>query len=84
METRNEIKRLLLEAVDGFYLSESDERRNFWDGVMIGMLDLIYLLGITYPQPLLERIQRNGMSYNNREDVEKTIELCFKDWGGNQ
>lgn len=79
METRNEIKRLLLEAVDGFSLSESDERRNFWDGVMIGMLDLICLLGIAYLHPLLECIQRNGMTYNNREDVENAIELSFKD-----
>lgn len=79
METRNEIKRLLLESVDGFFLSESDERRNFWDGVMAGMLDMIYLIGIAYPHPLLENIQRNGISYNNREDVENAIELSFKD-----
>lgn len=79
METRNEIKRLLLEAIDGFYLSESDERRNFWDGVMIGMLDLIYLMGIAYPHPILENIQRNGMGYNGREKIEEVIELSFKD-----
>lgn len=79
METRNEIKRLLMQAAREYFEESDAERSSFWEGELIGTLEMVSLLGIAYFPTYLEQVQRYGLKGCSQETVEKAIELSFKD-----